>query len=154
MVPVMSEWILQKNSYVPAALNVRAPVSPLPRFSVVQAGSSLSVAVWGTLSLLVQAMTSPTAASMVDGAKMLPVMPAWTVPGSVEGAHALVPVSVAPAVAGGTDAAGSGGLTLAVPVVRTVRTRTDGPALNGALAGTGQLQLAFCVLLSAGLLAS
>ena len=35
-----------------------------------------------------------------------------------------------------------------------VRTRTDGPALNGALAGTGQLQLAFCVLLSAGLLAT
>jgi len=45
-------------------------------------------------------------------------------------------------------------LPLAVPVVRVVRTRTDGPALNGALAGTGQLQLAFCVLLSAGLLAS
>ena len=44
-------------------------------------------------------------------------------------------------------------IPLAVPVVRTVRTRTDGPALNGALAGTGQLQLAFCVLLSAGLLA-
>jgi len=43
---------------------------------------------------------------------------------------------------------------LAVPVVRTVRTRTDGPALNGALAGTGQLQLAFCLLLSAGILAS
>jgi 1,4-dihydroxy-2-naphthoate octaprenyltransferase len=43
---------------------------------------------------------------------------------------------------------------LAVPVVRVVRTRTDGPSLNGALAGTGQLQLAFCVLLSAGLLAS
>ena len=45
-------------------------------------------------------------------------------------------------------------LPLAVPVVRTVRTRTDGPALNGALAGTGQLQLAFCLLLSAGILAS
>jgi 1,4-dihydroxy-2-naphthoate octaprenyltransferase len=45
-------------------------------------------------------------------------------------------------------------IPLAVPVVRLVRTRTDGPALNGALAGTGQLQLAFCVLLSAGLLAS
>jgi len=43
---------------------------------------------------------------------------------------------------------------LAVPVVRTVRTRTDGPSLNGALAGTGRLQLAFCVLLSAGLLLS
>jgi len=45
-------------------------------------------------------------------------------------------------------------IPLAVPLVRTVRTRTDGPSLNGALAGTGQLQLAFCVLLSAGLLAS
>jgi len=43
---------------------------------------------------------------------------------------------------------------LAVPVVRTVRTRTDGPALNGALAGTGRLQLAFCALLSAGILLS
>jgi 1,4-dihydroxy-2-naphthoate polyprenyltransferase len=45
-------------------------------------------------------------------------------------------------------------LPLAVPLVSTVRTRTDGPSLNGALAGTGRLQLAFCVLLSAGLLAS
>jgi 1,4-dihydroxy-2-naphthoate octaprenyltransferase len=43
---------------------------------------------------------------------------------------------------------------LAVPIVRTVRTRTDGPSLNGALARTGMLQLAFCVLLSAGILAS
>jgi len=42
---------------------------------------------------------------------------------------------------------------LAVPIVRTVRTRADGPALNEALARTGLLQLAFCVLLSAGLLA-
>jgi 1,4-dihydroxy-2-naphthoate octaprenyltransferase len=41
-----------------------------------------------------------------------------------------------------------------VPLVRVVRTRTDGPSLNRALAGTGRLQLAFCVLLSAGLLAS
>jgi 1,4-dihydroxy-2-naphthoate octaprenyltransferase len=45
-------------------------------------------------------------------------------------------------------------LPLAVPAVRTVRTRTDGPALNGALARTGLLQLVFCVLLSAGILAS
>ncbi len=45
-------------------------------------------------------------------------------------------------------------LPLAVPIVRVVRTRTDGPSLNGALARTGMLQLAFCVLLSAGLLAS
>jgi len=45
-------------------------------------------------------------------------------------------------------------LPIAVPVVRTVRNRTDGPALNGALARTGLLQLVFCVLLSAGILAS
>jgi len=42
----------------------------------------------------------------------------------------------------------------AMPVVRTVATRTDGPSLNGALARTGMLQLAVCVLLSAGILAS
>src|SRR5918992_1794664 len=40
---------------------------------------------------------------------------------------------------------------LAIPLVRVVRTRTDGPSLNAALAGTGRLQLAFCVLLSGGL---
>jgi len=45
-------------------------------------------------------------------------------------------------------------LPLALPLVRVVRTRTDGPSLNRALAGTGRLQLAFCALLSAGLLAS
>jgi 1,4-dihydroxy-2-naphthoate octaprenyltransferase len=45
-------------------------------------------------------------------------------------------------------------LPLAIPVIRTVRDRTDGPSLNGALAGTGRLQLAFCLLLSAGILAS
>ena len=45
-------------------------------------------------------------------------------------------------------------LPLAVPIVRTVRSRTDGPALNGALARTGLLQLVFCALLSAGILAS
>jgi 1,4-dihydroxy-2-naphthoate octaprenyltransferase len=45
-------------------------------------------------------------------------------------------------------------LPLAVPVVRTVRRRTDGPSLNGALARTGMLQLVFCTLLSAGILAS
>ena len=45
-------------------------------------------------------------------------------------------------------------LPLATAVVRIVRTRTDGPALNGALAQSGMLQLAFCMLLSAGLLLS
>ena len=44
-------------------------------------------------------------------------------------------------------------IPLAVAVARTVRTRSDGPALNAALARTGALQLLFCVLLSAGILA-
>ena len=43
---------------------------------------------------------------------------------------------------------------LAVPLVRTVAQRSDGPSLNAALARTGMLQLAFCVLLSAGILLS
>jgi 1,4-dihydroxy-2-naphthoate octaprenyltransferase len=43
---------------------------------------------------------------------------------------------------------------LALRLVRVVRARTDGPALNGALAGTGALQLLFCLLFSAGILAS
>ncbi len=45
-------------------------------------------------------------------------------------------------------------IPLAARLVNTVRTHTDGPTLNGALAGTGQLQLAFCILLSAGILLS
>jgi 1,4-dihydroxy-2-naphthoate polyprenyltransferase len=45
-------------------------------------------------------------------------------------------------------------LPLAVAVIGIVRTRTDGPSLNGALARSGMLQLCFCLLLSAGLLLS
>ena len=45
-------------------------------------------------------------------------------------------------------------LPLAIRLARTVRTHADGPTLNEALAQTGMLQLAFCVLLSAGVLAS
>jgi 1,4-dihydroxy-2-naphthoate octaprenyltransferase len=45
-------------------------------------------------------------------------------------------------------------IPVAAGVVRIVRNHTDGPTLNGALARTGMLQLAFCVLLSAGLLLS
>jgi 1,4-dihydroxy-2-naphthoate octaprenyltransferase len=45
-------------------------------------------------------------------------------------------------------------IPLAAGVVRVVRTRTDGPALNGALAKTGMLQLVFCLLFAAGILAS
>ena len=45
-------------------------------------------------------------------------------------------------------------LPLAARLARTVRGHVDGPTLNAALARTGMLQLAFCVLLSVGLLAS
>ncbi len=45
-------------------------------------------------------------------------------------------------------------LPIAVPLVRLVHNRTDGPSLNGALAQTGMLQLAFCMLLAAGVLLS
>ncbi len=45
-------------------------------------------------------------------------------------------------------------LPLAVPLVRAVRQHSDGPTLNGALAGTGRLQLVFCLLLAGGILLS
>lgn len=45
-------------------------------------------------------------------------------------------------------------LPLAVKVVRTVREHADGPTLNEMLGQTGMLQLVFCLLLSAGVLAS
>jgi 1,4-dihydroxy-2-naphthoate polyprenyltransferase len=45
-------------------------------------------------------------------------------------------------------------LPLAVALVRTVATHADGPTLNAALARTGMLQLAFCLLLSGGILLS
>jgi 1,4-dihydroxy-2-naphthoate octaprenyltransferase len=45
-------------------------------------------------------------------------------------------------------------LPLAFRLTAEVSRRTDGPSLNAALARTGLLQLAFCVLLSAGVLLS
>ena len=45
-------------------------------------------------------------------------------------------------------------LPLGTALVRAVRNRADGPSLNAALARSGMLQLAFCILLSAGLLLS
>jgi 1,4-dihydroxy-2-naphthoate octaprenyltransferase len=43
-------------------------------------------------------------------------------------------------------------LPLAIGPVRTVRTRVDGPALNACLANTAKLEIAFCALLSIGIL--
>jgi 1,4-dihydroxy-2-naphthoate octaprenyltransferase len=45
-------------------------------------------------------------------------------------------------------------LPLAPPLIRTVASRTDGAALNGALAGTGRLLAVFSLLLAAGVLLS
>jgi 1,4-dihydroxy-2-naphthoate octaprenyltransferase len=45
-------------------------------------------------------------------------------------------------------------LPLWPPLARTVRERTDGAALNKALADSARLELVFCVLLSIGLLVS
>jgi 1,4-dihydroxy-2-naphthoate octaprenyltransferase len=45
-------------------------------------------------------------------------------------------------------------LPLAPPLIETVWTRTDGPALNGALAGTGRLLAVFSLLLTLGVLLS
>lgn len=45
-------------------------------------------------------------------------------------------------------------LPLAPPLVRTVATRTDGPALNGALAATGRLLAAYSLALAVGVLLS
>jgi len=43
-------------------------------------------------------------------------------------------------------------IPIAVALVRTVSSHTDGPTLNSALARAGLLELAFCVLLTIGLL--
>jgi 1,4-dihydroxy-2-naphthoate polyprenyltransferase len=45
-------------------------------------------------------------------------------------------------------------LPLAPPLIRTVATRTDGRALNGALAGTGRLLAVYSLLLALGVLLS
>jgi 1,4-dihydroxy-2-naphthoate polyprenyltransferase len=45
-------------------------------------------------------------------------------------------------------------LPLVPPLIETVSTRTDGPALNGALAATGRLLAVFSVLLAGGVLLS
>ena len=45
-------------------------------------------------------------------------------------------------------------LPLALALIRTIRTHTDGPTLNGALARTGQLELLFSLLLAVGILLS
>ena len=135
----MSGWILQKNGYEPAALNVSPPVSPLLRRAVVQAVSSFSVAVCAAESPLVQAITSPTLAWTVAGTNVNSDMAAATVPASLDGVHAAVPPPGSADAGAGTDAAGgsvAGAVVVAGPpeqaarvnatlIARMVRERRD-----------------------------
>ena len=72
----------------------------------------------------------------------------------VMGAFALVPLSWLLGSMSGWLLLAWLAIPLATALLKIVRTRVDGPSLNGALAKTGALQLLFCVLFSAGILAS
>jgi 1,4-dihydroxy-2-naphthoate octaprenyltransferase len=65
----------------------------------------------------------------------------------------LVPVALVPALSAWLLLP-LAALPLAPPLHRTVTTRTDGPALNGALAATGRLLAVFSLLLAGGVLLS
>jgi len=65
----------------------------------------------------------------------------------------LVPVALVPALSAWLLLP-LAALPLAPPLVRTVTTRADGPALNAALASTGRLLAVFSLLLAAGALLS
>lgn len=68
------------------------------------------------------------------------------------GSFALLPVSLATKPAPASVLLGLLAAPLAIAPARAVATRTDGPALNGALAATGVLLAAFSLLVAAGLL--
>ncbi len=70
----------------------------------------------------------------------------------VAGAYAVLLGLVVAGTAPGWTALGLLSIPLAGRPLRSVLTRTDGPALNGALAGTGALLGVFSLLVSAGLL--
>ena len=66
--------------------------------------------------------------------------------------YVLLPVALAAGDGSGWGLLGLLSLPLAAAPVRAVRERADGPALNGALAGTGALLGAYALLVSVGLL--
>jgi 1,4-dihydroxy-2-naphthoate polyprenyltransferase len=70
----------------------------------------------------------------------------------VLGAFLVLPISLIGAEASLLPLIGLFALPLAVKPLRTMSNRTDGPALNAALAGTGALLGVFSLLVSAGLL--
>jgi 1,4-dihydroxy-2-naphthoate octaprenyltransferase len=72
--------------------------------------------------------------------------------GLIFGALFLLPVALILVDGPATGALAWLSAPLALGPTRAVLTRTDGPSLNAALAGTGTLLAAYSVLLSVGLL--
>ncbi len=70
----------------------------------------------------------------------------------VVGAFVVLPISLVGAEASLLPLIGLLALPLAIKPLRTMSNRTDGPALNAALAGTGALLGVFSLLVAAGLL--
>lgn len=72
----------------------------------------------------------------------------------VVGAFVVLPISLAAGEASALPLIGLLALPLAIRPMRTMSNRSDGPALNGALAATGGVLAVYSVLVSAGLLVS
>ena len=67
-------------------------------------------------------------------------------------AYALLPITLVGADTSLLPLIGLASLPLAIPPLRAMANRSDGPSLNAALAATGALLGAFSLLVSAGLL--
>jgi 1,4-dihydroxy-2-naphthoate polyprenyltransferase len=72
----------------------------------------------------------------------------------VLGAFVVLPIALVAGEASALPLIGLLALPLAIGPMRTMSNRTDGPALNGALAATGVILAAYSLLVSAGLLIS
>ena len=72
----------------------------------------------------------------------------------VAGAFLVLPISLWAGEASALPLIGLAAAPLALKPLRTLASRTDGPALNGALAATGALLGVFSLLVTAGLLIS
>jgi 1,4-dihydroxy-2-naphthoate polyprenyltransferase len=70
----------------------------------------------------------------------------------VLGAFAVLPIALLGGDTGLLPLIGLLALPLAIRPMRTLASRTDGPALNGVLAETGKALAVYSVLVSAGLL--
>jgi 1,4-dihydroxy-2-naphthoate octaprenyltransferase len=78
----------------------------------------------------------------------------WLYQALIFGAFVVLPVALVAGEASMLPLIGLAALPLALRPVRTMRERSDGPALNGALAATGAVLGVFSLLVTAGLLIS